>query len=147
MSGTAQHIWNNLTAHRVRVPTVTDADRFGSSQNSNQSLPQAGSYNTVQQPNSQSGDVKISLEQAKRNAEMLGLMVNEPNIKLRELSLINVPALVICGTNDMIKESHTKSIAQTLPNAKLAIIRGDHFIANKRSAEFNKAVDSFLENI
>lgn len=87
------------------------------------------------------------LEKAKRNAEMLGLMVNEPNIKLRELSLINVPALVICGTNDMIKESHTKSIAQTLPNAKLAIIRGDHFIANKRSAEFNKAVDSFLENI
>lgn len=84
---------------------------------------------------------------AKRNAEMLGLMVNEPNIKLRELSLINVPALVICGTNDMIKESHTKSIAQNLPNAKLSIIKGNHFIANKRPKEFNQAVDDFLENI
>lgn len=87
MSGTAQHIWNNLTAHRVRVPTVTDADRFGSSQNSNQSLPQAGSYNTVQQPNSQSGDVKISLEQAKEIAlKKAGL----PKIKciLRKHSLI-----------------------------------------------------------
>ena len=85
--------------------------------------------------------------EAKRNAEMLGLMVNEPNIKLCELSLINVPTLVICGTNDMIKESHTRSIAQNLPNAKLAIISGNHFIANKRPKEFNKAVDSFLENI
>lgn len=86
MSGTAQHIWNNLTAHRVRVPTVTDADRFGSSQNSNQSLPQAGSYNTVQQPNSQSGDVKISLEQAKEIAlKKAGFTENQVYFKKAQL--------------------------------------------------------------
>lgn len=84
---------------------------------------------------------------AKRNAEMLGLMVNEPNIKPSELSLITMPALVICGTKDMIKESHTKEIAEHLPNAKLTIVRGNHFIANKNPAAFNHAVDAFLKMI
>lgn len=84
---------------------------------------------------------------AKRNAEMLGLMVNEPNIKPSELSLITMPALVICGAKDMIKESHTKEIAEHLPNAKLTIVRGNHFIANKNPAAFNQAVDAFLKMI
>ena len=75
---------------------------------------------------------------AKKNAEMLGLMVHEPNIGLNELSKIAAPALVICGNHDMIKESHTKEIAENIPNAKLSIIKGNHFIANKKSASFNK---------
>ena len=55
---------------------------------------------------------------AKRNAEMLGLMVNEPNISPVELSKITAPTLVICGKRDMIKESHTKEIARNIPSAK-----------------------------
>lgn len=84
---------------------------------------------------------------AKRNAEMLGLMVNEPNINPSELSLISMPTLVVCGTKDIIKESHTKKIAEHLPNAKLAIVRGNHFIANKNPAAFNQEVDAFLKTI
>lgn len=90
--------------------------------------------------------VKKSRE-AEKNAEMLGLMVNEPNIDPRELSKITAPTLVICGTRDMIKESHTKVIANGIPNAELMIIKGNHFIANKRSAEFNRAVDAFLRKL
>ena len=84
---------------------------------------------------------------AKRNAEMLGLMVNEPNIERNELSKIKAPTLVICGRNDMIKESHTKEIAENIPNAKLSIIKGNHFIANKRYVTFNKEVENFLKII
>lgn len=84
---------------------------------------------------------------AKQNAEMLGLMVNEPNIGLDELSKITVPTLVICGSRDMIKESHTKKIAENIPNAKLSIIKGNHFIANKRYIAFNKEVEDFLHTI
>ena len=84
---------------------------------------------------------------AKRNAEMLGLMVNEPNISPAELSKITAPTLVICGKRDMIKESHTKEIAVNIPSAKLSIIKGNHFIANKRAADFNKEVDAFLKEI
>ncbi len=84
---------------------------------------------------------------AKKNAEMLGLMVNDPNIKRNELSKITAPTLVICGRNDMIRESHTKEIAQNIPNAKLSIIKGNHFIANKRYITFNKEVEDFLQTV
>ena len=84
---------------------------------------------------------------ARKNAEMLGLMVYEPNISPGELAKITAPALVICGTRDMIKESHTKEIARNIPGARLSIIKGNHFIAQKRSDEFNKEVERFLSTI
>ena len=84
---------------------------------------------------------------AKKNAELLGLMVNEPNIERSELAQIAAPTLVICGRCDMVKESHTKEIAENIPNAKLSIIEGDHFIANKRYTVFNKEVEKFLQII
>jgi len=84
---------------------------------------------------------------AKKNAEMLGLMVNEPNIERTELSKITAPTLVICGSRDIIKESHTKEIAENIPNAKLSILKGDHFVANKRYLTFNKEVERFLQTI
>ena len=78
---------------------------------------------------------------------MLGLMVNEPNIERAELSKITVPTLVICGTNDIIKEAHTKEIAESIPHAELSIIKGNHFIANKRYLAFNQAIERFLQTI
>ena len=84
---------------------------------------------------------------AKKNAEMLGLMVHEPNIEPDELTKITAPTLVICGTNDIIKESHTREIAENIPNAKLSIIKGNHIIANKKYAAFNKEVENFLQKI
>ena len=83
-------------------------------------------------------------EKAKHNAELLGLMVNEPNIATSDLAKLTMPVLVIAGTKDMIKESHTKLIYKSLPNAQLSIIGGDHFIANKNPKAFNAAVERFL---
>lgn len=85
--------------------------------------------------------------EAKKNAEMLGLMVNDPYIERDELSKITAPTLVICGRNDMIRESHTREIAKNIPNAKLSIIKGNHFIANKRYITFNKEVEDFLQTL
>ena len=84
-------------------------------------------------------------KEAKSHMEILGLMVNEPDINPEELRSIQVPALVIAGTRDMIKQSHTQIIAQSIPNAKLRIIPGDHFIANKSPERFNREVDDFLK--
>ena len=83
-------------------------------------------------------------EKAKHNSELLGLMVNEPHIDPSELSRLTMPVLVIAGTKDMIKESHTRLIYKSLPNAQLNIIEGDHFVANKNPEAFNKVVDAFL---
>ena len=84
-------------------------------------------------------------EQALHNAELLGLMVNEPNIKPSELARLTMPVLVIAGTNDMIKESHTKLIYNSLPKAQLSFIDGDHFIANKNAKAVNEVVEAFLQ--
>ena len=82
--------------------------------------------------------------EARKNAELLGLMVNDPDVKPDELGRIQAPTLVIAGDRDMIKESHTRLIAAHIPDARLVIIPGDHFIANKQPEAFNAAVLSFL---
>ena len=80
----------------------------------------------------------------KKNAEMLGLMVNDPNVNPEELSRIQNKTLVIAGDNDMIKDQHTRLIAQSIPGAELCILQGNHFIANKNPQSFNEAVLRFL---
>lgn len=81
---------------------------------------------------------------AQAKAELLRLMVEEPDIKPEELAGISVKTLVIAGTRDMIKEEHTRLIFQNLPDAQLVLMKGDHFIANKNSSNFNRYVREFL---
>jgi pimeloyl-ACP methyl ester carboxylesterase len=83
-------------------------------------------------------------DSARSNAEMLGLMVNDPNVAPAELAAIKARTLVIAGTNDMIKEEHTRLIASCIPDAELKFIKGNHFIASKQPEEFNRAVLDFL---
>ena len=85
-------------------------------------------------------------DEARRNAEMLGLMVNEPDVTPAELTAIRAKTLVIAGTRDMIKEAHTRLIAESIPDARLVFVKGDHFIANRNPAEFNRAVLDFLRS-
>ena len=82
---------------------------------------------------------------ARAHAELLGLMVKEPHIDSVELKKLTMPVLVIAGTKDMIRERHTRLIANRIPNARLVLIPGDHFIANKAPAAFDRAVRQFLE--
>ena len=82
--------------------------------------------------------------EARKNAEMLGLMVKDPNILPEELKKLRIKTLVIAGFRDMIKTSHTRLIAEKIPNSELAILPGDHFIANKNFEQFNQAIERFL---
>lgn len=83
--------------------------------------------------------------EAKKKAELLGLMVNDPNVDPGELAGLDVDTLVIAGTKDMIKGSHTRAIAAALPRAQLVFLEGDHFIANKKWEAFNRVVEHFLK--
>ena len=82
--------------------------------------------------------------EARKNAEMLGLMVNDPNVRPEELARIQRPTLVVAGDRDMIREQHTRLIAQSIPGAELILLPGDHFVANKNPGAFNEAVLRFL---
>ena len=72
------------------------------------------------------------------------LMIDEPDIRPEQLADIHVPALVLVGTDDMIEDEHSQLIAQSLPDAKLVRIEGDHFIGLKEPAAYNAAVLEFL---
>lgn len=81
----------------------------------------------------------------RRRCELLGIMVHEPNMTMAELSRIEAKTLVIAGTEDLIKESHTRRIAWGIPHARLCILPGDHAVAAKHPSAFNRAVLDFLE--
>jgi len=55
------------------------------------------------------------------------MMLTEPQIDPAELSAIKCPALVIAGDRDVISVEHTTLIADSIPNAELAIVKNaDH---------------------
>ena len=83
--------------------------------------------------------------QAKANAEMLGLMVNDPALSPEQLHSLHIKTLVIAGTKDMIREKHTRLIQESLPDARLVLLPGSHFIASECPEAFNAAVAQFLE--
>lgn len=91
-------------------------------------------------------DRKISAQkrEAVRKKELFGLMIREPWIRPKHLREISCPTLVIAGTKDMIRTSHTRLIAERIRSARLVLLRGDHFIAAERSRAFNRAVERFL---
>ena len=84
---------------------------------------------------------------AKRRSELLYLMAKQPNIQPERLSGIKCPVLVSAGTQDVIKEQHTKLIAASLPDSSLCFLKGGHSIAKTNSVEFNSAVEKFLNSL
>lgn len=77
--------------------------------------------------------------------ELLSLMLYEPWIRPDLLRRLKMPVLVVAGSDDMIRERHTRQIARSLPNVKLRILEGTHFIASETPDAFNQCVASFLE--
>ena len=78
-------------------------------------------------------------------AKLYHLMTDKPDIKPWELRKIKVPALVVAGTDDLIKERHTRLIARNIPGAVLRIIPGGHAVAAENPDRFNETVIGFLE--
>ena len=79
-----------------------------------------------------------------KNTELLSLMLTQPHILPEKLNSLNMPSLVIVGELDMIREEHSKLIAESLGNGQLCVLRGSHFIANENPSAFNKEVENFL---
>lgn len=53
----------------------------------------------------------------------IGMMLKEPNISPRELHAITTPTLLLVGSNDVIKKSHTKLISDNIYGAVLQIVQ------------------------
>ena len=81
---------------------------------------------------------------ARANWEMLDLMVTQPHIPTEALARLPMPALVVAGERDMIREGHTRAIAAAIPDSRLAILPGDHFVARRNWQTFTPLVLDFL---
>ncbi|MBR0179329.1 MAG: alpha/beta hydrolase, partial [Firmicutes bacterium] len=68
----------------------------------------------------------------------------EPNVRPEELAKVRAKTLVVAGTRDIIRRSHSELIARSIPGSRLAFIEGGHFIAARNPAAFNRAVLDFL---
>lgn len=86
-------------------------------------------------------------ESAVRDLELLALMTDDPDLDPAELSALTMPVLVVCGTDDMVSDEHSRLIAASIPGARFARIPGDHFIAAKNPQAFNDVVGEFLESV
>lgn len=66
-----------------------------------------------------------------------------------DVARIATPALVLCGSNDvMTPPKFSESLAQTLPNARLALIpNAGHMVALEAAEEVAEAVAGFLHEI
>lgn len=81
---------------------------------------------------------------AKQKCEIISLMIGQPNLNGEDLSKITVPTLVIVGTKDVIKQSHTDFMHESIKMSELKIIDGGHAVASENPKEFNRAVLEFL---
>lgn len=78
--------------------------------------------------------------------ELLGLMVNQPNIPAGKLKSVEAQTLVLAGSRDMIRGEHSRQIAKELPNGTYCCLEGTHFIAHENPEAFNRAVETFLDS-
>lgn len=59
-------------------------------------------------------------------SKYIKMMLDEPNIPLRDLKKINIPVHVLAGEKDVIKYEHTKLIADNISNSTLEIIKNEN---------------------
>jgi pimeloyl-ACP methyl ester carboxylesterase len=79
------------------------------------------------------------------NYRLKKLLLTEPNINPDSIKQITLPVLIMAGQNDIVKQEHTKLIAERIPNATLKIFKSTgHEAPADIPGEFNKTVLGFF---
>jgi pimeloyl-ACP methyl ester carboxylesterase len=92
-------------------------------------------------------EMKFDTSYADRNrVRLINLLLTEPKYSFEELKKISCPVLVMAGQKDIIKENHTKSIAQNIVNSVLLIVpKETHYYPTENAKAFNETVLKFLK--
>ena len=84
-------------------------------------------------------------EKTRKRKEIWGLMVNQPNLTIEELSRIKTPALIITGENDMVSQRHNDELSRAIVNSQRLIIpNGNHFWMFKQPETLNNCIMDFI---
>lgn len=77
--------------------------------------------------------------------QIIALWRDQPNFSLEELRSIRVPVLVIAGEHDVVRPEHTKTLAATIPGARLWIVPGaSHSVMQEQPELVNRTVLGFI---
>jgi len=84
----------------------------------------------------------------RRRKKIWGLMVHQPNLTIGEISRITVPALVVTGEKDMVRQDHNDEISRAIVGSKRFIVQGgNHFWMLKKPETLQQCVMEFLTDI
>ena len=87
----------------------------------------------------------LATPEGKKQAKLVNLMANHPNINPKALASITAPTLVLSGDQDLIRLEHTVAIFNALPNAELAVFpNSTHAVPLDDPEAFNAMVERFL---
>ncbi len=77
--------------------------------------------------------------------KLMNLMIKYPDYSTTEISKINVPALILAGDHDLIREEHTLKLFQCIPHSQLFILPGtSHLFLFEKPELVNQTVDAFF---
>ena len=83
----------------------------------------------------------------KKEQFLSGLILHSPFLTEKRLKKITVPVLLMAGTHDLIKESHTRLIAKYIPKSQLILIKGGtHQGFFKKKERYTGAILDFLSD-
>lgn len=81
----------------------------------------------------------------KLQKQLLGLLDDQPNIPIKELSKIKAKVLIIAADEDIIRRKHSLEMYENIPKAQLCTIPGEtHFAPASSPKLFNEIVNRFL---
>jgi pimeloyl-ACP methyl ester carboxylesterase len=77
--------------------------------------------------------------------QLVGLLADQPNIPIEDLSKIKAKVLIIAGDEDIIRNKHGVEMYEIIPKAQLCIMPGEtHFTPASNPKLFNEIVNKFL---
>jgi len=81
----------------------------------------------------------------KLQKQLLGLLGDQPNIPVKDLSKIKAKVLIIAADEDIIRRKHSLEMYENIPKAQLCIMPGEtHFAPASNPKLFNEIVNRFL---
>jgi pimeloyl-ACP methyl ester carboxylesterase len=84
----------------------------------------------------------------RQRKEIWALMVNQPKLTLKEISRINLPALVVTGENDMVTQHQNDDLSRAITGSgRMVIPKGDHFWFFTEPELLNQCIMNFLQKV
>ena len=80
-----------------------------------------------------------------RRRNLTSLLLHSPRLSAQKLQTISVPVLLIAGTRDLIKPSHSRWLARQIPTSRLLLMTGGrHTSIFRTPAPYLRAILEFL---